>query len=74
MSRKSPPVKKFRLGYVNVAVFENEGMGDNTFYTVKLQRTYKEDGEYRHTDNLSVGDLLNASKCLEMACEWIASQ
>lgn len=68
------PVKTFRLGFVSVAIFENDGPR-NTFYTVKLQRSYKvEDGEYAHTDGLNAGDLLNAARLLQRAESWVSEQ
>lgn len=68
------PAAKFRIGYVTATVWANEGNGDRTFYNVDLSRTYKEDGEYKETSSLGHGDLLNASRVLQRAEEWIASQ
>lgn len=69
----SAPVKKFRLGFVEAAIWKNETNG-NTFYNVKLSRTYKDGDELKNTDNLSHGDLLNAAKVLTRAEAWIADQ
>jgi hypothetical protein len=63
------PSAKFRLGSVTAAVWKN-GEG---FYNVTLQRSYKDDaGEWKNTDQLGHGDLLNAAKVLERAEEYIA--
>lgn len=63
------PVKKFRIGFVEAAIWNNDD-----FYSVTLSRTYKDDGEYKSTDSLGQTDLLNAAKCLTRAENWIAEQ
>ena len=67
------PVNQFRIGFVTANVWENSS-GDRTFYNVTLTRTYKDGGEYKQTDSLSQGDLLNCAKVLERAEAWIAEQ
>ena len=63
------PVKKFRVGSVTAAVWKND---DN--YSVTLQKSYREKDseEWRNTDNLFHGDILNACKALERAEAFIA--
>lgn len=63
------PVQKFRLGFVEAAVWKNDN-----FYTVTLSRTYKDGEEYKSTDNLGHGDLLNAARVLTRAEAWISDQ
>ena len=63
------PVKKFRVGFVAAAVWKN---GD--FYNVTLSRSYKDGEDWKDTDNLGAGDLLNAAKVLERAEAFIANQ
>jgi len=63
------PVAKFRIGFVEAAVWNND-----KFHTVTLSRTYKDGEEYKTTDNLGQSDLLNASKVLTRAESWIAEQ
>lgn len=67
------PVKKFRIGFVTASVFKNDGP-NGSFYTVQLQRTYKDGDELKNTNGLSHGDLLNASRVLTRAEAWIADQ
>lgn len=67
------PVKKFRLGYVTANVWKNDGQ-DRVFYTVDLQRSYKDGTEWKSTGSMNHHDLLNAAKVLERAEEWIAQQ
>tara|TARA_R110002049_G_scaffold137804_1_gene297844 strand:- start:149 stop:349 length:201 start_codon:yes stop_codon:yes gene_type:complete len=63
------PATKFRIGYITATVWRN---GD--FYNVDLSRTYKDGDEYKETSSLGHHDLLNASKVLQRAESWIASQ
>lgn len=63
---KDRPKKSFRVGYVTAAVWDND-----TFYTVTLNRSYKDGDEWKNTDGLGAGDLLNAAKALERAEDWI---
>ena len=65
----SKPVKKFRVGNVTVAVWKNED-----FHSVTLQKSYKDGEEWKNTDSLSSGDILNAMKALERAEGYIATQ
>jgi hypothetical protein len=67
----SKPIKKFRVGGVSAAVWKN----NDDFYSVTLQKSYKDEGgEWKNTDSLNHGDLLNAAKALERAESYISSQ
>ena len=67
------PAARFQIGFVTANVWANSS-GDRTFYNVNVQRTYKDGGEYKQTDSLGHGDLMNAAKALERAEAWIAQQ
>ena len=67
------PAAKFRVGFVTATVWENQS-GDNTFFTTVVSRSYKDDGEWKQTDNLNHGDLPCAVKALDRAEAWIAEQ
>ncbi len=69
MPEGNQPAAKFRIGYVTATVWQNE-----KFYSVKLSRTYKDGGEYRETDSLGHGDLLNAARVLTRAEDFISRQ
>ncbi len=69
MAKKNAPVQKFRIGFVEAAIWEND-----SFYSVTLSKSYKDGDEYKSTDNLNAGDLLNAAKVLMRAEAWIAEQ
>ena len=67
------PVARFRIGLVTASVWENEG-NNRPFYTVTLQRSYKDGDTYKEARQLNADDLLNAAKVLERSEEWIAAQ
>jgi hypothetical protein len=64
------PAAKFRVGWVTATVWKNQ----DKFYNVVVSRSYKEGDEYKDTDQLGHGDLLNAAKALQRAEEFIAPQ
>ena len=61
------PVRRFRVGNVTAAVWKNDGN-----FSVTLQKSYKSDDEWKNTDSLFHGDILNAMKALERAERFIA--
>ena len=65
----SKPVRKFRIGNVTVAVWKND-----EFYSVTLQKSFKDGEEWKNTDSLGSGDILNAMKCLERAEAYISTE
>jgi len=69
MAKGNQPAAKFRLGYVTATVWKNDD-----FYNVVLVRSYKDGEDWKDTDQLGAGDLLNAAKLLERAEAFIANQ
>jgi len=69
VAKANQPAAKFRLGYVTATVWKN-----TDFYNVVLSRSYKDGDDWKDTDQLGSGDLLNAAKVLTRAEEYIASQ
>jgi hypothetical protein len=43
-------------------------------YNTVLSRSYKDGDEYKDTDQLGTGDLMNAVRVLQRADDFIASQ
>jgi hypothetical protein len=66
---KPQPAAKFRLGYVTATVWKNDD-----FFNTVLSKSYKDGDEWKDTDQLGTGDLLNASKLLERAEQFISEQ
>ena len=66
---KEKPAAEFRLGYVKATVWKN---GD--FYSTVLSRSYKEGEDWKDTDQLGSGDLMNAVRVLQRAEDYISRQ
>jgi hypothetical protein len=69
MSEGNRPAQQFRLGNISATVWLN-----GRFYTTVLSKVYKDGDEWKNTDQLSSGDLLNAAKLLQRAEEFISHQ
>ena len=66
------PVKVFRLRGISASVFENESEdGKSSFHKLSLQRTYRQDNEWKTTQSLSRDDLPIAALLLQQAWEFI---
>jgi len=70
MPEGNKPLQKFRVGFVSATIWKNE----SGFYSVKLSKTYKDGDDYKDTDNLGHGDLLNAARVLTRAEDFISRQ
>jgi hypothetical protein len=64
------PVDKIRIGNITAAIFENSGQ-NGKFYSVKLERGYKDGETWKNTDSLGRDDLLVAAKALDKAHDRI---
>ncbi|MBN2067210.1 MAG: hypothetical protein JW744_01955 [Candidatus Diapherotrites archaeon] len=69
----SLPVKKFGVGAVQVAVWENEGKEGNQFYTVSFDKRYKDkNDEWKSSSSLKLNDIPKAVLALQKAYEYLA--
>lgn len=68
------PAKKYRIGLVTATIWKNEGT-DKPYYTVQVQRQYKDaEGNWKGTDYFNHDDLLNCAELLKRCEAWIAAQ
>lgn len=68
------PAKKYRVGYVSVNVWKNNG-AERPFYTVDVSRSFKgDDGKLQNTPSLGHADALVAAHLLQRASDWIMEQ
>lgn len=67
------PIVKFNgSGGLNVAVWKHKSEGGADHYSIRMDRTFKNDaGEYESTPYLREGDLLRAQKLLGQVDDWI---
>ena len=74
---QSKPVKTFRFRGISASVFENTTHTDNQpvrFFKVNLQRTFKQDGEFRHNSSFGRDDIPVAMHVLQEAWRFILNQ
>lgn len=70
--KTAKPVETFRLRGISASIFENKSEdGKTTFHKVSLQRTYRQDDEWKTTQSLSRDDLPIAALLLHKAWEFI---
>ena len=69
MAKPKAPVKKFRIGMVEAAIWQNDD-----WYSVTISRSYKDGEDYKSTDSFGHGDLMNVIKVSQRAEAWIAEQ
>ncbi|MCX8158499.1 MAG: hypothetical protein N3D73_02415 [Candidatus Diapherotrites archaeon] len=66
------PVRKFRVGSISVAIWQNDSKDGNKFYSVTLDRRYKDkDGSWKSSNNLGINDLPKAILALQKAYEFV---
>jgi len=65
---KEKAAAEFRPGYVKATVWKN---GD--FYSTVLSRSYEDGENWKDTDQLANGDLMNAVRVLQRAEDYIIS-
>ena len=72
-STPTRPVASFAgTGGLNVAVWKNKGENDRDNYSIRVEKSYKDDdGNYKSTSYLRDSDLLRVGKLLEQADDWI---
>lgn len=63
------PVAKFRLGNVTATIWLND-----KFYSTVLSKSYKDGDEWKETDQLGSGDLMNAVRVLQRSEDFISDQ
>jgi hypothetical protein len=63
------PAAKFRIGYVSATVWQND-----KHHNVVLSRSYKDGNDWKETDQLGHGDLMNAVRVLQRAEQYISDQ
>ncbi len=71
------PIKSFRSGAIQVAIWENEATGrdgqQGTYNTVSFERRYKDpkSGDWKSTNQLRINDLPKAALILSKAYEYL---
>ena len=66
------PVKKVKIGGIEVAVWENKSEKGNKFYNTTLERSYKVGEEWKKTTSLRDSDLPRAILALQEAYHFVS--
>ncbi len=68
MSDNNKPAARVNMHPVSAAIWRNENAKGETFYSVTVQRNYKDaEGKWKSSDSLNESDLLLAAKVLDLA-------
>lgn len=71
MSNNNPPVHRIHIGQISVAIFANQSQLGKTFHTAQFDRSYFDDGTWKHTRSFGRDDLLVLAKLADQAHTWI---
>ena len=69
----SQPLHEIRLGLIKVSIFKKRSLG-RTGFSYRLERLFRDGEAWRKSGRLEAGNLLIASKALEMAYDWTQQQ
>lgn len=69
MAQGNKPAGKFRVGFVTATIWQND-----SHFNVKLTKSYKDGDEWKDTDQLGHGDIMNAVLVLKRAEQFISEQ
>ncbi len=68
MSDNKKPVSKITLHPVTAAIWKNQNGDGKVFYSVTFERSYRDEaGNWKSSDNYSVGELLLLAKVADLA-------
>ena len=67
---KDKPVKTFRHQSITASVFENQGK-NGQFYSVSLQRAFKDGDVFKHTSSFTRDDIPVAAYLLDRAYSFV---
>ena len=68
------PLKTFRSGAVQAAIWKKEPATGGTYFNVTLSRSYKQGDEWRNTESFDSRDLLDVRRVLTSAEQFIGEQ
>jgi hypothetical protein len=67
------PNHEIRIGLIKVSILRKKSKQAQS-YSFKLERLFRDGEHWRKSTRLDQGDLLIASKALELAYDWVESQ
>ena len=73
MKNRSTSNHEIRIGLIKVSIHRKKSKHTQT-YSFKLERLFRDGEHWRKSTRLDQGDLLIASKALELAYDWVELQ
>jgi hypothetical protein len=73
MKNRSTSIHEIRIGLIKVSILRKKSKHTQT-YSFKLERLFRDGEHWRKSTRLDQGDLLIASKALELAYDWVELQ
>ena len=73
MKNESKSNHEIRIGLIKVSILRKKSKHVQT-YSFKLERLFRDGEHWRKSTRLDQGDLLIASKALELAYDWVESK
>ncbi len=73
MKNESKSNHEIRIGLIKVSIIRKRSKSKPSF-SFKLERLFRDGEHWRKSSRLDQGDLLIASKALELAYEWAEAQ
>ncbi len=75
MEEKKKPAHSFRVGRLEVAIWDNPTKNNGVWFNTEFVRKYKDaDGQNQESASFGFGDLLDLAKAADMAFDWIHEQ
>lgn len=66
------PIHQIGIGHVRAAIWANQ-RDDKTYYSVKFERSYRQEGDWKSTPYFSRDDLLPLAKLADQVHTWIVA-
>ena len=66
---KTKPAYEIRMGVIKAAIWKN-----GSHYHVTVSRLYKDNGDWKYSENFRRDDLLVLAKVVDLAHTWIYQQ
>ena len=73
VKKMSKPIEKIKAGAISVTIWENDKDGKK-YYTISLDRVFKNNDQWQTTNALRINDLPKASLLLSKAYEFLITK
>lgn len=74
MSNENKPIHRVRIGNIGAAIFENKNAEGQAFYSVQVNRSYRDGDTWNYTSSFGKDDLLVLAKVSDLAHSFIVER